>query len=59
MAIAASRLFVGLLFGVSPLNASTFALVVLLFVVVTLGACLVPSRQRAPRMSPTRALRYQ
>ena len=44
------------LHGVSPLDPLTYLTVVLTFVLVTLGACLVPT-QRAARVDPLRVLR--
>ncbi len=55
-AVFASRLMRTLLFGVTPLDPLTFAIVPPALVVVAALACYVPSL-RAARLDPTRALR--
>jgi predicted permease len=57
-AIALSRFISGLLFGISPTNALTFAGATIGLVVVAMFACYVPAR-RATRVNPLEALRYE
>ena len=57
-AVALTRTVASLLFGVSPTDATTFALVPLGLVAVALIACLLPAR-RATRIDPIRALHYE
>jgi len=47
-----------LLFGVTPTDAVTFAVVPVLIVAVAMMACYVPVR-RATRIDPLTALRYE
>ena len=57
-AIALSRLISGLLFGISPTNALTFAGAGIGLVIVATLACYLPAR-RATRVDPLEALRYE
>jgi len=57
-AFALTRLMIGLLFGVTPIDPATFAAVVLLMMAVVFVACFVPAR-RGMRMDPMAALRYE
>ena len=57
-ALALTRTVASLLFGVSPTDATTFALVPVGLVAVALLACLLPAR-RATRIDPMRALHYE
>ena len=55
-AAAASRSLQSMLFGIEPLDATTFAMVGAAFSVVALAACYLPAR-RATRVDPIVALR--
>ncbi|MFZ1009985.1 MAG: FtsX-like permease family protein [Candidatus Sulfotelmatobacter sp.] len=57
-ALIFSRAMESMLFGVSARDPSTFALVVLIVVLVACSAALVPAL-RASRISPMQALRYE
>jgi putative ABC transport system permease protein len=53
-----SRLLEKLIFGVTPTDPLTFALVVLLLLLAVFGACYLPAR-RALRLEPTQCLRQE
>ncbi|MFN2531306.1 MAG: ABC transporter permease [Pyrinomonadaceae bacterium] len=53
-----TRLMRTLLFGVTPTDIVTYAVVSLILIVVGLAACLIPAR-RATRVDPLVALRYE
>ena len=55
-ALALSRLMVGLLFGIRPTDAATFALTGVVLLLIATLACLIPAR-RASTVDPMVALR--
>jgi predicted lysophospholipase L1 biosynthesis ABC-type transport system permease subunit len=58
LALALSRLVQSQLFGLTPYDPSTLAVVTALLVLVTLGSGYLPAR-RATRVDPMSALRYE
>ena len=56
MALLVTRWLQGLLFGVRPFDAPTFAVVAVLFGMIVLAACLLPAR-RAGRVDPMTTIR--
>jgi len=55
-AMLGARLLNGMLFGVAPLDARTYASVVLLVFLVSMMACIVPAL-RATRVDPLTSMR--
>ena len=58
LALASSRILVGVLYGVAPRDPLTLAAVAASLLTVAIIACWVPAR-RALRVDPTTALRYE
>ncbi|HKQ77448.1 MAG TPA: ABC transporter permease [Blastocatellia bacterium] len=58
MALAATRVMKGLLFGVGATDPLTFSMIALLLISVALLACWIPAR-RASNVDPMVALRYE
>jgi len=57
-ALALTRLMKSILFGVSATDPVTFGVIVVLLLVVSAAACLIPAR-RATRVDPMVSLRYE
>jgi putative ABC transport system permease protein len=57
-AVAAARMLAGMLFGVSPLDASTYAIVALGLLLVVVAACLVPAL-RATKVDPLTSMQTE
>jgi putative ABC transport system permease protein len=57
-ALFLSRLIAGLLYGIAPSDPVTFGIVIMVLVIVTLAASLVPAR-RATMVDPMEAIRAQ
>jgi len=57
-ALALTRYLEGMLYGLTPLDAATYAIVAATFATVALLASYVPAR-RATRIDPLAALRYE
>ena len=58
LAVASTRLLGSMLFGVSPVDPLTFAVVTVLPAAGALAACYLPAR-RAARVDPVIALRHE
>jgi putative ABC transport system permease protein len=57
-AFLATRLMRSVLFGVTPTDPVTFAVVIVVMSITVIAACLVPA-SRATRVDPIVALRYE
>jgi ABC-type antimicrobial peptide transport system permease subunit len=55
-ALVAARLLGRMLYGVSPLDASTYGAVVVVLMLVVIAACVVPAT-RATRVDPLESMR--
>jgi ABC-type antimicrobial peptide transport system permease subunit len=58
LAVVVTRILTSLLYGVSPVDSMTFAVVSMVLAIMALAACLVPAR-RAANVEPSRALRCE
>jgi predicted permease len=57
-ALAMSRVLAGMLFHTAPTEGGTYLMVVLVFITVTMAACLIPAR-RVARIDAADSLRFQ